>query len=1189
MSTSRALSWLILLALTVGLTTSRSVAQPVPDNRTATEALAAEFAQPPDSARPWVYWFWLNGNITREGITADLEAMKRVGIGGVLIMEVDQGAPVGPVDFLSADWRTLFQHVHREAQRLGLEVNMNNDAGWNGSGGPWITPAQAMQKVVWSETEVEGPQPFAGTLPQPETVAGFYRDICVMAFPKTGDYRVDRIRAKAMFEVGGVGGIARDALPANMLIDRQKIVTLTEQMKSDGRLEWNAPSGTWTIVRFGHTCTGVENAPAPASGRGLECDKLSKEGIDANFAGMMAKLAADTGVGPDCATSGLVATHIDSWENGSQNWTAAMREEFQRRRGYDLLPFLPVMMGRVVDTLEVSERFLWDLRQTVSELVLENYAGQMQQLAHARGLRFTVEAYGCPCDSLPFAGRSDEPMGEFWTPSGAIETCKTMASAAHVYGKKIVGAEAFTSADQEKWREHPALLKALGDRVFCEGVNRFVFHRYALQPWADRRVPGMTMGPWGQHYERSQTWWEWSAAWHQYLARCQYLLRQGLFVADICYVQPEAPPQGPRDYPRRGYTWDECPPEVVLTRMAVKDGRVVLPDGMSYRVLVLPDLQTMTPQLLRKVKELVEAGATVLGPRPVMSPSLTDYPNCDVEIARQSAEVWGDCDGQRVKQHDFGQGRVLWGVTPEDALKAADLPADFASDQPLNYIHRRLDGLDVYFVTNPQPYELTSTCSFRVTGQSPEFWWPESGRVERAAVFREDNRVTHVAVPLSATGSVFVVFRGPRGEVDPVVELTRDGKPLVMASPAPPIQVTVTKARYGVLDDPQRTRDVTEKVQRKMDKWEYLFAVSSIADGDDPAHGVVKTLSVEYMIDGKPFTVRAVDGGMIHLSGNAIPVRIDKALYGVLNDPQRTRDVRDKLQRLVDAGERSFRVARMAEGDDPAFLVVKTLDLEFTMNGERGRVTGTDPETIHLVPASVLRPPAAVVRVDEQGRAVLEVREPGDYRWITASQSKREVSVKSVVPPVLVSGPWEVRFAPDWGAPPVVTFDRLISWSDHSDPGVKYYSGTATYMKSLTVPGDTLAAGNRLYLDLGDVQAIARVTLNGHNLGTLWRPPFRVDITNSAKADNNTLEVQVVNLWPNRMIGDEQLPEDSERNPNGTLKAWPQWLLDGQPSPTGRLTFTSWRLWKKDDALLPSGLLGPVTLQVTRSIPIQEQ
>ena len=294
-------------------------------------------------------------------------------------------------------------------------------------------------------------------------------------------------------------------------------------MDRHGRLTWDVPAGQWTILRIGHTSTGMKNAPAPASGRGLECDKLSKEGIEANFTAMMARLIDD--VGP-AAGKALVATHIDSWENGSQNWTARMREEFQARRGYDLLPFLPVMTGRVVDSLEISERFLWDLRQTVSELVVENYAGHMRELAHRHGLRFTIEAYGSPCDNLPYAGQCDEPMGEFWVGGGSIETCRGMASAAHLNGKSIVGAESFTAADHERWREHPATIKALGDWAFCEGINRFVFHRYAMQPWLDRR-PGMTMGPWGTHYERTQTWWELTPGWHQYLARCQFLLRQG--------------------------------------------------------------------------------------------------------------------------------------------------------------------------------------------------------------------------------------------------------------------------------------------------------------------------------------------------------------------------------------------------------------------------------------------------------------------------------------------------------------------------------------------------------------------------------------------------------------------------------------------------------------------------------------
>ncbi|MCX6903159.1 MAG: glycosyl hydrolase [Verrucomicrobia bacterium] len=389
------------------------------------DALAKGFTQPPDSARPWVYWFWLNGNISSNGITADLEAMRRAGIGGGLIMEVDQGAPVGPMDFMGQPWRELFRHVHAEASRLGLEINMNDDAGWNGSGGPWIKPEQSMQEVVWTETNVAGPLHFAGVLPQPKAVAGFYRDIAVQAFPSAGDYRIPGIEGKAAFQRRGMHKPGKGELTAKTIQTPSATTNLTARMDASGKLVWDVPAGEWTILRLGHTSTGAENAPAPKTGRGLECDKLSKEGIEANFTGMMAKLASDTGIAsaaPALAgrerTGGLVATHIDSWENGSQNWTTRMREEFQQRRGYDLMPYLPVFTGRVVESLEVSERFLWDVRRTVSELVIENYAGHFHQLANASGMRFTVEAYGGPCDCIPYGGQADEPMGEFWTPGG---------------------------------------------------------------------------------------------------------------------------------------------------------------------------------------------------------------------------------------------------------------------------------------------------------------------------------------------------------------------------------------------------------------------------------------------------------------------------------------------------------------------------------------------------------------------------------------------------------------------------------------------------------------------------------------------------------------------------------------------------------------------------------------------------
>ena len=281
---------------------------------------------------------------------------------------------------------------------------------------------------------------------------------------------------------------------------------------------------------------------------------------------MMARLIAD--VGP-AAGKALVATHVDSWENGSQNWTARMREEFQARRGYDLLPFLPVMTGRVVGSLEVSERFLWDLRRTISELVVENYAGHLRRAGHRHGLRFTIEAYGSPCDDLPYAGQCDEPMGEFWVGGGADRDLRGMASAAHYLRqadrrrrsvhRRRPGALAGPSGDDQGPRR-PGLLRR-------DQPLRLPPLRDAAVDHDDPHGPGMTMGPWGTHYERTQTWWELTPAWHQYLARCQFLLRQGQFVADMCYLQAEDSPQGFQEHPRHGYDWDQCSPEVVLTRM----------------------------------------------------------------------------------------------------------------------------------------------------------------------------------------------------------------------------------------------------------------------------------------------------------------------------------------------------------------------------------------------------------------------------------------------------------------------------------------------------------------------------------------------------------------------------------------------------------------------------------------------
>ncbi|MGD0261425.1 MAG: glycosyl hydrolase [Verrucomicrobiota bacterium] len=1181
--------------------------------------LAKGFVSPPQSARPWVYWFWLNGNMSREGITADLEAMRRVGIGGVLIMEVDQGAPLGPLAFGSPQWRELFKFMLAEAKRLGIEVNMTNDAGWCGSGGPWITPALSMQKVVWTTTQVEGPRHLEQVLPEPERAHDYYEDIAVLAFPTPAAYRIEDIQAKAAFVQRAVAPQRlAEPLPAEKTIPRGSIKELTAQMSKDGRLVWDVPAGKWSVVRFGHTTTGVENHPAPKAGLGLETDKLSRKATDAMFDGLMGKLIADSRA---LAGKTLVATHIDSWETGTQNWTPAFREDFQRLRGYDPLPFLPVLTGSVVESLEVSERFLWDVRQTVSDLIVENYAGRFRELAHQHGMRLTIEAYDAPCDNMTYAGQADEPMGEFWSWAfgGAAEWCTVMSSAAHIYGKQILGAEAFTATDGEKWQGHPGGIKALGDWAFCEGINRFVFHRYAMQPWREVK-PGMSMGPWGLHYERTETWWEQSRAWHEYLARCQFLLQQGQFVADICYLEPEASPYGFRPPPtpgspptRPGYNFDGCTPEVLLTRMKVKDGQLVLPSGMSYRVLVLPEVETMTPELLRKVSELVKAGATVVGPAPMRSPSLSRYPQCDEEVQKLAKELWGG--GAVEGTAALGRGRVIWpleGNKPEAApeppprLGAAKWiwfkegnPA-VAAPVGKRYFRRVLNIEDVAGLESARMV-MTVDNEFQL--------WVNGARVGRG----DDYTHTYIMdckSRLKAGTNVFAVQAvngatepNPAGLIATLILKYKDGRTVQIHSDGKWEAATTvqgkwqTKAATGVAWEP-----AMELGSLGMAPWgdvdHSAGPAGNLYPSADRMAGLMKKLGVppdfDYLTQSSERNLRYIHKRIgntdLFFVANEKP-HSEEALCGF-----RVEGKRPELW-WPDSG----RIERAAVYEEAGGCV--EMPVHFDASGsvfvmfrpgeavERDRITSVKRNSELVVDVSrkeltVGEPGIEMVR-GKGGAIEAQVWQAGTYTLTSASGKSRQFEAGAIPEPVEITGPWEVRFPPKAGAPERVTLDRLISWSQHSDAGVRYFSGTATYRKTFDVPAGLIAKGRRLYLDLGKVEVMAGVKLNGKDLGLLWKQPYCVEVTSALKPGENALEVEVVNLWINRQIGDEQLPEDSERNPNGTLKQWPQWLQEGKPSPTGRYTFTSWRLWQKGSPLVESGLLGPVKLRVAQKVTVR--
>ena len=1298
-----------ILAVTVILTVGNFT--PITCSAESGDTLAHGFVHPPASARPWVYWFWLDGNITRAGITADLEAMARVGIGGVLIMEVAQGSPKGPVAFGSPQWRDLFKFMLAEAHRLGIEVNMNNDAGWCGSGGPWITPELAMQNLITSETFVQGPKRFEGALPQPPTMKDFYRDVAVLAFPTPAaeattcaeppkistsvgnsnaakekspltlpkpepDHpqwvqaefptpfavrtvslsmignsrfgvhgalqvsadgrafktvrefdgqppmmvlnipettakvfrvlftrvlhpRLEKIKISAFELSPGVriGDLAPKAafisaqftrdrnlfssaawprVPPALTIPRDQIVDLSEKITAAGQLAWEVPDGNWTIVRVGHTPTGKTNHPAPDAGLGLECDKLSKQAAAAHFDGLMKRLIADAG---SLAGKTLVATHIDSWEVGSQNWTPLMREEFRHRRGYDPQKYLPVITGRIVDSLEVSERFLWDLRRTVSELVCENYGGELRRLANQHGLRLSIEGYfGCPCDEIAYGGQADEPMAEFWVGGvGGAYSCHEMASAAHVYGKRIVGAESFTATDKERWQSHPANLKDLGDRSFCDGINRFVVHRYALQPWPDRR-PGMTMGPWGTHYERTQTWWEQSRPWHEYLTRCQFMLRQGLFVADVCCMEAEGtirfePPTSVRpagSVERPGYNFDGCPPDVVLTRMTVRDGRLLLPDGMSYRVLLLPEVETMTPQLLRKINELVAAGATVVGPKPPKkSPSLADFPTCDATVKQLADDLWAS-------------GKIVSGKTPAEVLAARHVPPDFSSrnahgEQNLRFTHRAIGPTDLYFVANRNSQPEDALCSFRVTGKRPELWQPETGRIAPVAAFVEADGVTRLPLRLGPHESVFVIFQP--GTVQPserIVSATHNGQELLHLNKPVPSGANTT-GTFTMVAWVKPSADTTLPKEHNTG-----MVAARITRNDalypPPGHEAWSTADVGTGFAAGRNGVCVLEHGAAFFTAPlvyAAPLTNWTHVAIVYRDGTPTLYLNGQQTRT---GLKSSRVVHCGVGVAHRRSVTPFV-------GECSGMQAFDRALTEAELAKLAQMSPATGYNESLPALDLAhglISQPGDYALKTADGRTREFTVV-LPPPQEISGPWQVSFDPLWGGPAQpLNFDMLKDWSKLSENGIRYYSGTAVYRKNFDLAPS--AIHNSHFLDLGKVAVIAEVKLNGRDLGVLWKTPFCVDVTDALKAGDNVLEIRVTNLWINRQIGDEQLGEDSDRNSNGTLKEWPAWLSQGKPSPTGRFTFSTWRLWKKNEPLVESGLLGPVVLRMAQEL-----
>lgn len=765
------------------------------------------FLDPPDSARPGVYWYFMDGNLNAKEMTADLESMKAAGLGNLVFLEVDIGMPKGPVRFMSGPWQERFVQTVRDAERLGLDITLGIGPGWCGSGGPWVEPERSMQHLVFSSVELKGPQSYSAILPVPaqrstewHTMASpYYEDVVTWAFPSREPLIAD-IDEKALYYRGPytlrkevkpyLPAPARYAEPGpSGVLLPDEIVDLTGRLKPDGTLSWDVPSGDWTVVRMGRRTTGASSRPAPSAGEGLESDKFDAKALEDHLDRFVGVLLEK--ISPRAKEHGLTTLHMDSWESGAQNWTPSLLEEFKKRRGYDARPWLPVYTGRVIRSLEMSERFLWDLRLTGQELVLENHAGAVKKYGQRHGLSLSIEPYDMnPAGDLDLGAVADVPMAEFW--NNALESaysCFESASIAHLMGRPIVSAEAFTSV--EALDAYPWSLKDQGDWAFCVGINRFVFHTFAHQALGDAYRPGMTMGPYGVHWHRNQTWWPMVSAYHRYLARCSELLRQGVSVSDVLYLTPEGTPHvflpppsalegSGRLADKKGYGFDGCSPKILMARAEVKDGLIAFPGGSSYRLLVLPQVETMTPGLLGKIRDLVEAGATVVGTPPLKSPSLMGYPACDDDVQALARDLWGSLDAPRsATKRSYGQGVIHWGgelspttappLYPSYSLTAALLQGmgveeDFTATGPVRYGHRRTGDREIYFVSNRTGAPIRADCRFRVGRGSPQIWDPVTGEQRPLPRFERADGLTVIPLEFAAFQSYFVVFAGRAGK-----------------------------------------------------------------------------------------------------------------------------------------------------------------------------------------------------------------------------------------------------------------------------------------------------------------------------------------------------------------------------------------------------------------------------------------
>lgn len=1050
------------------------------------EVIHSGFVNLKEDNNLWCYWYWINDDISKDGITKDLEAMKKAGIGGALIGNINPARKDGKVPMLSEEWWSHMVHAVVEGKRIGVDIGVFNCPGWSQSGGPWIDAEKAMRYLTFSETKVSGGKLVNVKLKQPNSkfqdthtlafqsleieqkstqfiptkVTANWKDVDVKALidghtNSDTSFKLQQKKAleitfglgklitarsisitpsqefKCQIEISAivdgkeqiikeftfdrskmtpnVGPILKGAyattLPEvkakefklkftqfnsrkkmygfaeitiseapvldkyiekqlgkmhptpkpnwntyffkkqdelqskNLGLNPDEVIDISNKIDENGNLTWNAPKGNWTILRMGMSPTGTKNAPAAPQGVGFEVDKMNGELVQYHFDNFVGELLKRI---PEDSKSAFKYVIADSYEMGSQNWTDNYEVKFQEKYGYNPIKYLPVLSGRIVGSVEESERFLWDLRRAIADDVAYEYVGALKKASNKHNLKTWLENYGhwgFPSEFMMYGGQSDLISGEFWNEGtlGNIE-CKASSSTSHIYGKPITSAEAFTSS-RKTYLRHPAMLKKRGDWALTEGINHFVLHLYIQQP-DETRKPGMNAW-FGTEFNRHNTWFQQADTYFDYLRRSQFLLQQGKYVADVCYfIGEDAPIMTGGRVPEipKGYSYDFMNAEVILNRLSVKNGRFVLPDGMSYKVMVLPPFTTMRPQLLQKIEALVKQGGIILGQKPEKSPSLENYPQSDEIVKTIANKMWNGKDEQGKMTNKYGEGQILDGYNLSEVFAKLNLTKDvaIADDKPVLWTHRKTPEMDIYFITNQSNKQIELAPVFRVDKDlKPQLWDAVSGEIRALPYFEITKTGIKVPLKLDATQSWFVVF-----------------------------------------------------------------------DKEDKA--LVKPKSAKNF---------------------------------------------------------------------PVFNKVIELKAPFTV----------------------------------------------DFK-------NKEIGLKT----------------------PVI-FNTLKDWSTSENEKIKYYSGSAVYSTTFTL--NKLPENENYYINLGELSVMAKVKLNGKDVGGVWISPYRLNISEALKKGENQLEIEVVNLWRNQLIKDKQRPEEEKYT----------WLVIDDIKPNSKLQ--------------PSGLLGPITIE----------